>query len=275
MPLVAHLHTRFSSWFSRPMRLGLKHADAVLAVSEFAARTAREAGVRPERLSVVPNAIDAAAAPPSSPSRDEVRASLGVPAGAPLVVTVARIVPQKGLDRLVGAFDIARKTAGEARLAVVGAEQPTDPDSLEFNASVRADIARRGLEGSIHFLGHRSDVAAILGAADVFAIASRDEAFGLVYLEAMMAGLPVVAEKSGGTPEVVVDGETGLLAPPDDVEAMGRGLAKLLGDAELSAKMGRAGKERAQRQFSVERTGELARDALERAVRDGPRWGLR
>ena len=269
VPLVAHLHTNFATWFSRSMRFGLRHADAVIAISEFVARTAREGGIRPERLAVVPNAIDASTVSPSR-SAEDVRRDLGVSPGAPVVVTVARIVQWKGLDRLVAAFDIARRAIPNAELVVVGDAQDTYAGSLEFLQAVKADVGRRGLSSVVHFVGRRSDVPDVLAASDVFALASREEPFGLVYLEAMAASRPVVAERSGGTPEVVAEGESALLAQPDDIPGFAAALVRLLGDPGLRASMGQAGKARARARFGVPEVSKVAYRVLDRVARRVP-----
>jgi glycosyltransferase involved in cell wall biosynthesis len=101
------------------------------------------------------------------------------------------------------------------------------------------------------FAGYRDDVPALLAGCDVFCLPSRMEGMPLVVLEAMAQGKPVVATAVGGTGELVVDGETGVLVPPDDVDALAGALARLLSDSELARRMGEAGRARVERDFSL------------------------
>ena len=103
------------------------------------------------------------------------------------------------------------------------------------------------------FLGIRRDVPALLAACDVLVMASRWEGLGLVFLEAMAAGRPCLATRVSAIPEVVVDGETGLLVPPDDPPALADGLVRLAGDPTLRARLGAAGRARVAERFGLDR----------------------
>ncbi len=110
-----------------------------------------------------------------------------------------------------------------------------------------------GVAARVHVLGPRKDVPALMHAMDVFAMPSIWEGFGLVLLEAMAAGRPIVASRVATIPEVVVDGLTGLLVPPGDPLALAEALAELANQPELAARLGQAGRERVRRQFSLEK----------------------
>ena len=101
----------------------------------------------------------------------------------------------------------------------MGEAQLIDPESIPFERRLHADIAERGLKDVVHFVGRRADIPDLLAASDIFAMVSQ-EGFGLVFLEAMAASLPVVAERSGGAPEVVIEGESAFLIKPGDIPGL-------------------------------------------------------
>ena len=136
-----------------------------------------------------------------------------------------------------------------------------------------AEAARAlGLDAGRVFLGRRDDVPDLLAAADVFAMPSRREGLGIAALEAMGHGLAVVASAVGGLGQAVVDGETGLLVPPDDVVALAKALESLLGDADLRGRLGCAGPLRVEEHFAPEPMV-AAYEGLYRRVLDPPHAG--
>jgi glycosyltransferase involved in cell wall biosynthesis len=179
------------------------------------------------------------------PDRAEVRRELGLPLDAPVVATVCRLEKQKGLSYLQEAFRRVHERVPQAILLVVGKGR--------LEASMRAFAARYGLEGSIRFLGWRSDIPRVLAAVDVLALASLWEAFGLVFAEAGLARVPVAATRVEGIPEVVRDGETGLLVPPEDAGALAEAILTLLCNRDLAARMGATGEAHVRANFATER----------------------
>ncbi len=176
--------------------------------------------------------------------REAFRSREGIPAGSPLVVTVSNFFPYKGHDTLVRAAGLLQPAFPEVRLALVGRDAGT-------LAAVRRQGAEAGLSETLLFPGARSDVADFLRAADLFVHPSREEGFSNAILEAMAAGLPVVAFDVGGNSEAVVDGETGLLVPPDDHGKLADAIASLLRDPDRARAMGEAGRRRAIERFPV------------------------
>ena len=121
------------------------------------------------------------------------------------------------------------------------------PDRAELEAATR----RHHLSASVEFLGEREDVPALLAAADIFVLSSRSEGLPISVLEAMSAQLPVVGSAVGGVPELVLEGETGLLVPSGDAEALADALSSLLSDGELRRRLGEAGRRRVEEQFDL------------------------
>lgn len=162
----------------------------------------------------------------------------------PLVGTVARLTEQKDLDTLLRAFATVHDTH-DAHLAIVGrGEEQTRLESLAKELNLTAAVT---------FTGFREDVPALMHAFDVFALPSRWEGLGVVFLEAMAAGTPVVASNTSAIPEVVAHGETGILCPPGDQAAFADAIASVLADPERAVRMGQAGRERLEAEFAVER----------------------
>lgn len=162
----------------------------------------------------------------------------------PLVGTVARLVEQKDLGTLLRAIDKVSETHPNVRLAIVG-EGPKR-EELE---SLASDL---GIDDRVTFTGYRSDIPALMQAFDVFALPSRWEGFGLVFLEAMAAGTPVVASEVSAVPEIVVDAETGYLVPPGESDEFAEYIDHLLEEPSLAERMGQSGRARLEAHFTVE-----------------------
>lgn len=228
-------------------RLLLRRARAVAAVSEDIAGPLREGGwVRAERLHAVPNGVDTEEFRPCAgpATRAALREGLGLPAGAPVVGTVARLSPEKDQSLLLSAFARVRARLPEARLLIVG-DGP-------LRGELEARAARLRLGESALFLGERQDVARLLPAMDVFCLPSRTEGMSLTLLEALACGVPAVATAVGGTPEVVRDGETGLLVPSGDPERLAAALLCLLGDPVMTRALGLRARAAAVEHYSLD-----------------------
>jgi glycosyltransferase involved in cell wall biosynthesis len=174
------------------------------------------------------------------------RRSEGIPADALVALCVSNFYPYKGHEELVEAFARIVPAFPNVILLMVG----RDSGTLE---ATRARVRERGIEGSVRFVGSRTDVPDLLRASDLFVHPSREEGFSNAILEAMAAGLPVVACAVGGNPEAVVDGETGRLVPSRGAAAFGSAVAELLADPEKRKAMGEAGRVRATERFSLDR----------------------
>jgi glycosyltransferase involved in cell wall biosynthesis len=215
-------------------------ARRLVAISDAVRRFLVAAGHAEEKLVTIHYGLDAL---PDTPS-ERTPAEVGIPEGAPLLLAVGRLTAQKDHPTLLRAFARARTRHPEAVLAILG----IGPLETETRVLVR----ELGLEGAV-FLPGRLEIRDWLERADVFVHSSRWEGFGLVLLEAMLAGLPVAATRVSAVPEVVADGETGLLVEPGDAAGLARALDELLSEPESARALGDAGRQRARELFSVAR----------------------
>ncbi len=246
---LIHVHVNYGNWMSRGVTWALGRADAIVGVSNYTARTFVEAGYRPDRVHAVLNAIE--------PSRWDWsldpapgRASLGVPDGAPLIVSVARLFHWKGHFELLRALALVKREYPNVRLAIVGSDFPADSGTTH---KLQEHARELGIGENIVFTGQRSDVSLLLAACDVFSLPSFQEPFGLVFAEAMAMKRPVVALTNGGTPEVVEHGKCGLLSPSGDIDALAANLLRLLRDPALRAQFGEYGRSRVEAHFTPQR----------------------
>jgi glycosyltransferase involved in cell wall biosynthesis len=167
------------------------------------------------------------------------------PLGPPVVVLVARMLADKGVNEYVEAARLLRRKGVAARFQLVGDPDPVNP------ASIATDSLRDwASEGVVEWLGHRSDMPAVLGAAHIACLPSYREGLPKSLLEAMAAGLPIVTTDVPGCRAAVSDGDNGLLVPARDAEALARALERLIGDGKLRRQLGAAGRRRAEARFS-------------------------
>ena len=232
--------------YNRLNRWSLPAAERVITVcGPFAERLTRE-GVRPERISVRHNSV-VAPPPVNEDERRALRERLGASdEGARVVLAVGRLSREKGHADLVRAFAKLRELHPglNVRLVVVG----EGPERGRVEAEARA----AGVLGQIVFAGHTANVRPYYAATDVLALPSHSEGSPNVLLEAMAAGLPVVATSVGGVPEIATDGENALLVPAHDTAAFAAALGRLLTDEALAERLGRAAAACAVAEFSPE-----------------------
>ncbi len=225
--------------------------DVFMTVSATEADDARRLRLA-RRPVVIGNGRDPAVFRPDTEARRRLRAAFGTPAERVVVVAVSRLVRSKGYAELAAAM----ATLPDAELWVVG--ERLDSDRGE---DVAVLLGAAGLGERLRRLGYRNDVSAVLAAADIFALPSYFEGLPMSVIEAMLSGLPVVASDIGGPREQVVDGITGLLVPPRQVEPLAAALGRLAADPALRAAMGAAGRQRAMALYDeakvVERTLEV------------------
>jgi glycosyltransferase involved in cell wall biosynthesis len=237
-----------ATWlFARLEGLAAPLTDRIVCLTQREIEQYLAEGIgRPGQHTAILNGIDVEAFARGQGDRAEVRREMGVSPDAFLVASVGRLVPVKGHVHLIEALPEVLRRRPDAAVLIVG------------DGPLRRDLEGRarslGVADRVRLPGHRGDVARVLGAADLFALPSLNEGLGLALVEAMAMGLATVASRVGGVPEVVLDGETGLLTPPGDAGALAGAILRLMGDAEARARMGAAGRERARARFSIERT---------------------
>ncbi len=232
-------------------------AAAIACYSQDAARA--QASMRPSRPTVVIPAGAEPVPPDLSP------AELALPEGVPVIGIVGRLQPWKGQDRLLAAFALLRERGHEAHLLIVGGDSyELSPD---YAASLPATVAALGLEGQVTMTGEVADARPYMARMDMLVNASEREPFGIVLVEGMAAGLPVVAVDAGGPAEIVEAGRTGMLARSGSSRDLADAIEPLLGSAELRARLGAAGRERFEREYSAVAVRRRFWAALERIAK--------
>lgn len=220
-------------------------ADRVVVVSEaLRDEFSRARYGLGEGLDLIPNGIDWNDRDGSPPP--DIRAELGLGPHQPIVGAVGNIKRVKGYEILIDAFAAIRSRHHDAVLVIAGADE-----DQAYGRELVALAAKVGVEGAVHFLGSRRDVRRLLDTFQVYVVASHYEGTSLALLEAMGAGLPVVATDVGGNPALVRKGQTGMLVPPADSEAMASAVCRLLSDAGARARLGRAARERVRPAFDL------------------------
>ena len=209
----------------------LRRFDGVIAVSQPLMEELQERGVRKERLHLVPNAWN----PPTQPlSRTAARAELGLEEGDPVMGWIGRLIPIKGCDVFVDALSRISHTDWSA--VIIG-------DGPEREGLV-SRVAELGIAERVRFVGAVPEAARFLAAFDLFVLSSRSEGTPMVLLEAMGAGVPVVATRVGGIPDVLRAGVDGWLVPPEDPQELARSLEEALSAASVRVARGDAARTR-------------------------------
>ncbi|MCP4573054.1 MAG: glycosyltransferase family 4 protein [bacterium] len=238
--------------------------SALVAVSDAVRRSLEVAAlVPPERLVTIPNGVPY---PPPAPY-EGLRRRAGVPPRAQVVGFVGRLCPTKGLGILLAAADRLRDRCPDLRILVAG----EDGNDRRHGAALRREVARRGLDRTVTFLGYVPEAGRYCAEFDVQVVPSRAEPFGLVTLEALARGCPVVATAAGGSPEIVRHGREGFLVPPGDADALAVHLERLLASPELRRDMGEQGRVRVRNRFTADRMVESTLALYERVLGREPR----
>jgi D-inositol-3-phosphate glycosyltransferase len=184
------------------------------------------------------------------------------------IVSISRLVERKGVHTLIEALPLVLADSPDAELVIAGGPDERELDGDPHVQALRSAAREHGVEDRVRFVGRvaRADVPALMRSADVVAVVPWYEPFGIVPLEAMACGVPVVATAVGGQIDSVVHDLTGLHVPPRDADALGAALATLLADPERRAAMGRAGRRRAERQFGWPRVARATKAVYEQVV---------
>jgi glycosyltransferase involved in cell wall biosynthesis len=231
----------------RALKVACALSDRVLANSAAGRDWLAAQGVKDEKIEVIRNGIAIPEPARKTAESSRIRKEFGIPAGASLCACIGRVVSGKGIDFYLRAARILADQGRDVRFLMIGAV------SVEKKYKSEMEILARdlNLEGRVVFTGQRQDVAEILREVDIVVHPSLTEGLSNVILEAMAAGLPVVATRVGGNPELVLDGKTGLLVPAEDAAAIAHAIARLLDEPQMARTFGEAARRRIIEEFSI------------------------
>jgi len=201
-----------------------------------------------ERLHIIARGIELDRFAHQGDTRTQARAALAVPAEPPLLGLIGRVDPQKGQLSAIRALKRVHETGRNLHLVLVGAK--THGEETGYEEEVRAEVTRLGLADSVHFRDYLREPELAFAALDYFVMASRSETYGMVTIEAMASGLPILGTAAGGTQNLISHETNGLLYPPEDDRALADGLMRYLDDPAFAAAMGAQAKEDAHRRFA-------------------------
>jgi phosphatidylinositol alpha-1,6-mannosyltransferase len=247
----------------------LQRAAALIAAGSYPAAEARRLPGPVPLIVEVPPGVDTARFVPLAPiERAATRARMGLPTAGPLVLSVSRLVPRKGMDTLIGAAARLATSGNDSRLTVAIAGTGRDRPRLDHQINRTAAPVR--LLGRVP----APDLPGLYACADVFALCCRSrwggleqEGFGIVFLEAAAAGIPSVAGESGGSAEAVVDGTTGFVVrDPSDAATVADAIHRLISDPALASQQGQAARQRAETDFAYDVLTQRLEDAIERVA---------
>ena len=255
-PLVASRRVDFRLKGNALSRWKYDQVDLFICASHAIRKMLLDDGVAADRAVTVHEGIDLARveSAPAAPLHEQ----LWLPHNAPIVGNVAALVPHKGQKHLIEAAALVVRKVPDARFVIAG--------EGDLRASLEQQIKHHSLEKHVLLAGFRTDVLSLHKAFNIFVMSSVTEGLGTSLLDAMAAGKPIVATTAGGMPEVVKDGETGILVPARDDRALADAIVRLLSDSALRQRMGEAGRTLAYARFSAERMVTDTLAAYERVV---------
>jgi glycosyltransferase involved in cell wall biosynthesis len=243
IPIIAHV--RQETQPRKVSQYALDRVDYVVAVSHQVEQGVLIGGVESRRVRMHYSGVDCSAMA-SSEEIHNVRAQHGIPRPALLIGTLANLLPLKGYEVMLDALPAVLAAVPAVHYLIIGGGES------EYGTRLNAMTVERGISERVHFAGFQKSIAPYLSALDLYVHPSLKEAFGLAVVEAMVMAKAVVATTTGGLPEVVAEGETGLLVAPGDAESLAQAVISLLEDNHRRVRMGLAGKVRAQEKFNLD-----------------------
>jgi glycosyltransferase involved in cell wall biosynthesis len=249
--IANHLHRKASRFTAHTIAISDAVRNAALARGDDA----------PEKITTVLNGISQPAVPsqslvPDPPGIPTVRYTAGVPQDASMIFCAARLQPEKDIPTLIRAMPAVLDAHPTAHCVIAG----EGDQRAAIEAAIRDEAQRNpAFAQSVRLLGFRNDIPGLMNTCDLFVLPALAEPFGLVILEAMALGKPVIATSTGGPPEIVAHEKTGILVAPQNPAALANAINQLLANRTLHATMGEAGKQRYLTHFTVDR---MARDIL-------------
>ena len=256
-PLVAARRVDFHLKRNSFSRWKHRQVDLFIASSEAIRQVLLHDGVDASTVITVHEGIDVDRVAHLEPA--SIHAALWLPHEAPVIANVAALVPHKGHRHLIAAAAHVVREVPDARFVILG-EGPLRP-------LLEQQTRQLHLEKHVFLPGFRPDVLSLIKSAELFVMSSETEGLGTSLLDAMAAGKACVGTRTGGIPEVIADGETGLLVPPHDPAALAGAIVRLLKDPALKRQMGEAGLTRVRECFSVNRMLESTLEAYGRVTR--------
>jgi len=243
VPIVAHVRQEIE--LEKVRRYELDRAEAVIAISRLIEQSLIAGGVSARNVRTLYSGIDLSERHPTHDDQ-AIRQMIGLPSGAVLLGTVANLFSRKGYEVMLRAFPAIVHAVPTAHYVIVGSD---DSDYANRLKSLAQELK---IGDRIHIVGFQDPVQPFLASLDLYVHPALMEGFGIAVVEAMAMGKAVVATTTGGLPEVVAQGATGLLVPPGDAESLAVAVVSLLEDRDQRERMGRNGKARVQERFSLD-----------------------
>ncbi len=245
--IIVHEHGMHSwkKWYHRLFeRIALIRTDLRLAVSKQIAedRMERER-TPPSKIRIVPCAVDSSEFEIAATMRMAKRQELGLE-NSIVVGSIGRLIRIKGADLLIEVASVVKQIDKRIKFLIVG--------SGLLEQDMRSQIVTRDLSDTVFMLGRRTDVPELFAAIDIYLIPSRGEGAPVTLFEAMAAGKPVIATRVGGIPDIIEDGENGILVPPEDSNAMANAILRLANDDDLRDKLGKNARKKFAESYSSE-----------------------
>lgn len=237
----------------RVQRMVCQMADRIIVNAEAIRDWLIAGGYTAEKILVVRNGVDIPVLENRS-IRTRIRDELGIPSNAKVVMMVSRLNPQKGVEYLIEAVPEILKEIPEAWFVIVGdVVMESAEEERKYCEGIVAKARELGVSERVVFTGLRRDVPHLLAAADLSVLPSLSEGLPNAVIEAMAAGLPVVASRVGGIPELIHQGHTGLLVPPGDIAALAKSMIALLANPFLRRRIGESARRHIQSEFSFQK----------------------
>ena len=249
---VPHWHNINWGWYPLVWRLAFRRARAILAVSDASRRSLIEMGVPGHKIHVLHNGIDVARFHPGADGAG-VRRELGLAPDEQVIALVGRLCPGKGQADLLRAVALLKGRRRRVTVLLVGDEdRMATPGGGSYRAELDRLCAELGVTDQVRFVPHRTDTPAVMCAADIVTLPSYEESFGLVLVEAMACGRPVVGTRIGGIPELIAEGRTGLLVDTAAPRQLADAFERILADPDFRRRLGHQARVHAARNFSQE-----------------------
>lgn len=220
-----------------------RYVEKVVAISQGVYSALATGGVPESHLRLIPSGVDTAHYTPDPVARARIRSQYNVGAQTPLVISVGALVERKGHDLLLAAAQRLREKGRYIRYLICG-DGP-------LRATLEAQVRSLALTQDVQFTGFCSNIADFLSAADIFIHVPHHEGLGVAVIEALAAGLPTIASRVGGIPELIENQKTGLLIPPQNVDFLTTSLMHLLNTPALACRLGKTGQEFVRNHFDI------------------------